>query len=50
MIEKNMDGTNMNYFNIIDLDRDSNGKSKSSNFKVNKEVFQYFIKRQQFKK
>lgn len=48
MIEKHMDGTKFNYFNIIDLDRDLSGKSISSNFKVNEDVFQFFMKREQF--
>jgi hypothetical protein len=37
-----------NYFNIINLNKDKSGKSTDINFKVNKEVFDFFLKRKQF--
>ena len=49
MVERFMDMTQrINYFNIVDLRKDQEGKSIDNNFKVNDEVFDFFIKRQQF--
>ncbi len=39
----------INYFNIIDLDKDEKGVSKTSDFKVNKEAFNFFMRREQFR-
>ena len=49
MVERFMDQTQrINYFNIIDLRKDQEGKSIDNNFKVNDDVFDFFNKRQQF--
>lgn len=41
---------NVSYFNIIDLKKDNKGISKSADFKVNKGIFNFFIKGLQFKR
>lgn len=49
MVERFMDTSQrINYFNIVDLRKDSEGKAKDNNFKVNDDVFEFFNKRQQF--
>lgn len=49
MVEKYMEDKDVNYFNIINLHKDLNGRSKSTNFKVNRDIFHFFMTRQQFK-
>lgn len=49
MVERFIDPTErINYFNIIDLRKDKEGKTIDMNFKVNSDVFNFFLKRQQF--
>lgn len=48
MKERNIFDPQFNYFNIIDL-RKINGVSQDNNFSVNKEVFEYFLKRKQMR-
>jgi len=50
MVEEYMENDKFNYFNIIDLDKDDKGVSQSGNFKVNPDVFRFFLKRKQFRK
>ena len=40
----------ISYFNIVDLDKDQLGESTgiASNFKLNEEVFEFFLKARQF--
>jgi hypothetical protein len=46
MKEEYMDETKkINYFNIVDLDKDESGRSQSNNFQVNPEVFDFFMRR-----
>lgn len=48
MVEKYMDMRyRNNYFNIIDLRKDSQGETIDNNFKVNDDVFDFFNKREQ---
>lgn len=39
----------VSYFDIIDLKKDNRGISKSTDFKVDKDLFKFFLKRHQFK-
>lgn len=48
MVEKYMEDKFMNYFNIVDLKKDARGESQGGGFKVNQDVFNFFLKRQQF--
>ena len=51
MREEYLDESNVHsYFKIIDLDKDpATGKSRSNNFKINKDTFNFFLTRSQFK-
>ena len=45
MVQKHLN----KYFNIIDLDKDYNGVSQDrKKFKLNQEIFNFFLKRKQF--
>lgn len=49
MVEEYMDTKNeYNYFNVVNLRKGKDGKSMDNNFKVNKDVFNFFNKRRQF--